>query len=207
MSWTFRHLDDIAEALWQHLVLVGLSLSIGVAISLVLGIAAARHPRLYGVVIGAAGLLYTVPSLALFALLIPLMGLGTVPAITGLVAYSLLVLIRNIATGIREVPPEIIDAADGMGYDRLQRLVGIELPLALPVIVAGLRVALVTQIGVATIAAYINAGGLGTLIFAGINQRFPEKILVGAGLASLLAVAADLSLVQLERRLRAARAA
>jgi osmoprotectant transport system permease protein len=207
VSWTFRNWHNIALALWEHVVLVGISIAIAFAVSLALGIWASRRPRVYAAVVGAAALLYTIPSLALFAMLIPLLGLGAKPAITGLVAYSILILVRNIATGLREVPAEIIDAATGMGFNRAQRLWRIELPLALPVIVAGLRIALVTQIGIATIAAYINAGGLGALIFAGINQRFPEKILVGAAVASLLAIAADRGLAHFERRLRAAQAA
>ncbi|MBI2457270.1 MAG: ABC transporter permease, partial [candidate division NC10 bacterium] len=146
-------------------------------------------------------------SLALFALLIPLVGLGRVPAIIGLVAYSLLILIRNIATGLREVPADVVEAALGMGMSPWQLLLTIELPLAMPVIIAGLRIATVTVIGIATIAAYINAGGLGTLIFTGIAQDFPAKIVVGAGLASAMAVGADAGLSRLERRLRARRAA
>jgi osmoprotectant transport system permease protein len=207
MSWTFRNLDNIGIALWEHIVLVAISIVIAFAISLVLGIWASRRPRVYAAVVGVAALLYTIPSLALFAMLIPILGLGAKPAITGLVAYSILILVRNIATGLREVPADIVDAATGMGFGPFQRLWQIELPLALPVIVAGLRIALVTQIGIATIAAYINAGGLGYLIFSGINQRFPEKILVGAAVASLLAIAADRGLAYVERRLRAAQAA
>jgi osmoprotectant transport system permease protein len=207
MSWTFRNLDNIGIALWEHIVLVAISITIAFAISLALGIWASRRPRVYAVVVGIAALLYTVPSLALFAMLIPLLGLGAKPAITGLVAYSILILVRNIATGLREVPADVVDAATGMGFNRAQRLWRVELPLALPVIVAGLRIAIVTQIGVATIAAYINAGGLGALIFSGINTRFPEKIVVGAVVASLLAIAADRGLAYVERRLRAAQAA
>jgi osmoprotectant transport system permease protein len=149
------------------------------------------------------GVLYTVPALALFALLIPLMGLGLAPAITALVLYSLLILVRNVAIGIREVPAELIEAADGMGYGRARRLSDIELPLALPVIVAGVRITAVTQIAVATVAAYIGAGGLGDLIFQGITQDFGEKIFDGAVLTSLLAIVADEGLKHVERRLRA----
>src|SRR5262249_10901655 len=149
----------------------------------------------------------TVPSLALFALLIPLVGLGKTPAIIGLVSYSLLILIRNIATGIREVPADIVEAARGMGLTPWQVLVRIELPLALPVIVAGVRIAPVTVIGIATIAAYINAGGLGRLIFDGIQQAFPEKIVVGAALASVMAIVADVGFTRIERRLRVGRTA
>ena len=152
------------------------------------------------------GMLYTVPALALFALLIPIMGLGTAPAITALVLYSLLILVRNIATGIRELPAELIEAADGMGYGPWRRLVKIELPLARPVIVAGIRITAVTQISVATIAAYISAGGLGDIIFQGITQDFGEKIVAGAVTTSLLAIAADETLRRLEQRLRASTA-
>lgn len=206
MKWTLTHLDDIGIALLQHLALVATATVISFALSMALGIWISRRPRLYTIVIAAAALLYTVPSLALFAMLIPLLGLGFAPAVIGLIAYSILILVRNVATGFREVPAEVIDAADGMGYSTWQRLAQIELPLALPIIIGGLRITLVTQIGVATIAAYINAGGLGSIIFAGINQRFPEKIFVGALLASLLAVVADLGLGWLERRLKTAQA-
>lgn len=207
MKWTFNHLDDIAVALLQHVTMVAVAIVISFTISFWLGLWASGNRRVHAVIVGLAALLYTVPSLALFALLIPLLGLGTVPAITGLVAYSILILVRNTATGFREVPAEVIEAATGMGFNRRQLLWRIRLPLALPVIVAGLRIAVVTQIGIATIAAYINAGGIGAIIFAGINQRFPEKILVGALLASALAVTADLLLARLERRLRTSRAA
>ena len=159
------------------------------------GIWTARRPALYVAAMTVTGVLYTIPALALFALLIPFMGLGKAPAITALVLYSLLILVRNIAIGIREVPAELIEAADGMGYGRGRRL-RIELPLALPVIVAGIRITVVTQIAVATVAAYINAGGLGDIIFQGITQDFGEKIVAGAVLTSLLAIAADEALKQ-----------
>ena len=123
-----------------------------------------------------------------------------------LVLYSLLILVRNIAIGIREVPAELIEAADGMGYGRGGRLLRIELPMALPVIVAGIRITVVTQIAVATVAAYINAGGLGDIIFQGITQDFGEKVVVGAIMTSLLAIACDEILRRLELGLRAAQA-
>jgi osmoprotectant transport system permease protein len=206
MRWTPNHIPELLEALWQHVVLVAVSVGVAFAISLVIGVWSARRPRAYALVIGIAGTIYAVPSLALFALLIPFVGLGRVPAVIGLAAYSLLILVRNIATGLREVPPEVLDAADGMGYGPWRRLTDIELPLALPFIVAGLRVATVTVIGIATVAAYINAGGLGAIIFAGIDQRYAEKILVGGFLTSALAIGADLLLTRLERALRARRA-
>jgi osmoprotectant transport system permease protein len=207
MNWAVRHADDIARAAWQHVVLVLVSVAIAFAISLILGIFISHRPRAYAAVMAVSALLYTIPSLALFALLIPLVGLGRTPAIIGLVAYSLLILIRNIATGLREVPAEVVEAARGMGFGRWQLLARVELPLAMPVIVAGVRIATVTVIGIATIAAYINAGGLGALIFSGIQQQFAAKILVGGIATAVMAVGVDLGLTRLERRLRASRAA
>lgn len=207
MRWAPRHLPDIFAALGQHLFLVVVSVSIAFLIALVLGVWGARRPAVYSVIITLTGALFVVPSIALFALLIPLIGLGAKPAIVGLVSYCLLTLVRNVANGLRGIAPEVLDAADGMGYGRWRRLVEIELPLALPQIIAGVRIATVTVIGIATVAAYINAGGLGTIIFAGIDQRYPEKIIVGGALTSLLAVAADFVLIRIERRLRADRIA
>jgi osmoprotectant transport system permease protein len=202
VSWTFENYDRLLAALAEHIGMVAAALALSLAIALPLGIWSARRPRLYGTAIALTGILYTVPALALFALLIPFMGLGTGPAITALVLYSLLILVRNVAAGLRAVPPEVIDAANGMGFGAWRRLIRIELPLALPVIVAGVRIAVVMQISVATVAAYISAGGLGDIIFQGITQDFNEKIVAGAVLTSLLAVAADESLRVLERRLK-----
>ena len=204
MSWALENYDLLAIALGEHIVLVATALAISLVIAFPLGIWTARRPALYVAAMAVTGVLYTIPALALFALLLPFMGLGKAPAITALVLYSLLILVRNIAIGIREVPAELIEAADGMGYGKGRRLIRIELPMALPVIVAGIRITAVTQIAVATVAAYINAGGLGDIIFQGIAQDFGEKIAAGAVLTSLLAIAADESLKGVERRLRAA---
>jgi osmoprotectant transport system permease protein len=204
MSWAVENYDRLAVALGEHVVLVATALVLSLVIAFPLGIWTARRPALYVAAMTVTGVLYTIPALALFALLIPFMGLGKVPAITALVLYSLLILVRNIAIGIREVPAELIEAADGMGYGKGGRLLRIELPMALPVIVAGIRITVVTQIAVATVAAYINAGGLGDIIFQGITQDFGEKIAAGAVLTSLLAIAADEALKRVERRLRAA---
>jgi len=202
MSWTLENYDRLAVALGEHVMMVAIALVLSLAIAFPLGIWTARRPRLYVAAMAATGILYTIPALALFALMIPFLGLGTVPAIVALVLYSLLILVRNIAIGIREVPAELIEAADGMGYGAGQRLLKIELPLALPVIVAGIRITVVTQISVATIAAYISAGGLGDIIFQGITQDFGEKIVAGAVVTSLLAIAADETLRRVERHLR-----
>jgi osmoprotectant transport system permease protein len=204
VTWAIENYDQLTIALGEHIVLVATALVLSLLIAFPLGIWTARRPALYVAAMTATGVLYTIPALALFALLIPFMGLGKAPAITALVLYSLLILVRNIAIGIREVPAELIEAADGMGYGKGWRLIRIELPMALPVIVAGIRITTVTQIAVATVAAYINAGGLGDIIFQGIAQDFGEKIAAGAVLTSLLAIAADESLKHVERRLRAA---
>lgn len=202
MSWTLENYDRLLTALVEHVAMVSAALAVSLAIALPLGIWSARRPRAYAVAVALTGILYTVPALALFALLIPFMGLGRGPAIVALVLYSLLILVRNVAAGLRGVPAEVIDAAEGMGFGPWRRLLRIELPLALPVIVAGVRIAVVMQISVATVAAYISAGGLGDIIFQGITQDFGEKIVAGAVVTSVLAVAADESLRILEQRLK-----
>ncbi|HEY0352683.1 MAG TPA: ABC transporter permease, partial [Enterovirga sp.] len=186
----------------QHVGLVAEALVISLALALPLGILSARHKRVYAFVLGTAGILYTIPELALFALLVPMVGLGRGPALTAIVLYSLLVLTRNVAVGLRELPHDVLEVADGMGYGRWRRLWRIELPLAAPVILAGIRLTVVMQISVATIAAFIGAGGLGEIIFQGITQDIGEKVAAGAVAAALLAVAADEILRRLELRLR-----
>lgn len=202
MSWTIENYDRLLLALWEHVRLVGVGLLIALAIGLPLGVLSARRPRFALAALLIAGALYTVPALAIFALLIPYLGLGFWPAIVALVAYALLIILRNTMTGLREIAPDILDAADGMGYGRWRRLFGIELPLALPVIVAGIRIAVVTQVSVATVAAFVNAGGLGDIIFQGITQDFGEKVVVGAVVTSLLAIICDESLRRIEIALR-----
>lgn len=204
MTWFVRNYDLVLTATWEHIILTVVSVTVALGISLAVGIIAARNRRVYRTALAVTGVFYTVPSLALFAVLIPIVGLGRVPAIIGLVGYSLLVLIRNIVTGIQGVPRELVDAALGMGLTRRQILLRIELPVALPVIMAGVRVATVSVIGIGTVAAYISAGGLGALIFSGIAQTNGAKIAAGAIVASALAVCADWSLQRLQRRMVAA---
>lgn len=201
MNWTPKHLPEILTALWQHLVLSLSSVLIGSIIALILGVICARRPRLYAIALTVTGILFIIPSLALFVMLIPLLGLGAKPAIVGLSSYTLLILLRNVVTGLRGVPSDVLDAANGMGYGAWQRLVRIELPLALPLIVSGIRIAVVTVIGIATVAAFIDAGGLGTIILAGIDQNYTEKILVGGSLTALLATLFDVALSNAERAL------
>lgn len=201
MRWVIRHYDDILLALMQHLLLVGVAMLVAFVISLFLGITTARRPRLYAVVLTITGTIFAIPGLALFALLIPWLGIGILPAIVGLTAYALMILTRNIAAGFHAIPPDVREAARGMGYGKWRNLREVELPLALPFIISGLRIATTTLIGIATIAAYINAGGLGAIILAGLDQRYPEKIFIGGGLTSLLAISADVFFVRLQRRL------
>jgi osmoprotectant transport system permease protein len=206
MKWLANNWDQVLAALGQHIVISFMALAIAFVLSLAIGIWAARSERAFRWSIAVSGLLYTIPTLAFLALLIPLVGLGRTNAIICMVAFSLMIMIRNVATGLRDVPADVVDAARGMGMRPAQILARIELPLALPVIVAGVRIATVTVISVAVVAAYVNAGGLGTLIFNGISNDFAPKIWTGALTACALAVAADLSLGQLERWL-ASRAA
>jgi osmoprotectant transport system permease protein len=201
VTWVPKNIHRLAEALLEHLYLVFTSVGIALVISLIVGIWAARRPRSFDAILIVTGVLFAIPSLALFALLIPAMGIGPAPAITGLAAYSLMILIRNIGTGFQAIPGDVIEAAHGMGYGPIRRIWEVELPLALPFIVAGIRIATVTVIGIATVAAYINAGGLGVIIFEGIDQRFPEKIIAGGLATSALALLADFLLAWLEKAL------
>lgn len=199
MKWAPKHIPEIVLALWQHVLLSVSSVAIGLVIALVVGIYCARRPKLYAFALTVSNVIFVIPSLALFALLIPFLGLGMKPALVGLSSYCLLILLRNIVTGLKGVPPDVLDAADGMGYSRWQRLFRIELPLALPLIVSGARIALVTVIGIATVAAFIDGGGLGTIILIGIDQEYPEKILVGGILTALLAIIFDFAMTRAER--------
>jgi osmoprotectant transport system permease protein len=207
VTWFVRNWDQVAIALGQHVAIALTALVIAMAIALPIGIAAARSDRVYAIAIGVSGVLYTIPTLAFLALLIPLVGLGRTNAIIAMVAFSLVVLIRNVATGIRGVSSDVVDAARGMGMDARRVLLRIELPLAAPVIVAGLRVAAVTVISVTVVAAYVNAGGLGTLIFNGIASDHAPKIWSGALTACVLAIAVDGALAWIEHRLSRSRAA
>jgi len=202
MKWLFNNWDQVLVALSEHIAISLMALTIAFVLSLALGIWAARNDRVLHAALAVSGFLYTIPTLAFLALLIPIVGLGKTNAVICMVAFSLMIMIRNVAIGIREVPREIVDAAEGMGMNRFEVLTAIELPLALPVIIAGLRIATVTVISVTVVAAYINAGGLGTLIFAGISNDYAPKIWTGALTACALAVAADLGLARLESSLR-----
>jgi osmoprotectant transport system permease protein len=194
--------EDVVPAFFQHVFLSFVSVAIALVIAIPLGIFAARRRSFYGPLTIVTGLLYTIPSFSVFTILLFLgFSVGATPAIIALVLYSLLILIRNVVTGLDSVPAETIDAARGMGLTARQILLGVELPLALPVIVAGIRIAVVTVIGIAVIGAYIGAGGLGSLVFTGIDRDFPTMYLTGALFATLLAIVCDLALVRVERLL------
>ncbi len=213
-DWILAHLDDVVVKLEQHLMLLFIPMVAGFAISLTLAILALRRPGTVGPVTFATGLMYTIPSLAAFAVLRPVFGLSLWTAVIPLTTYTLLILYRNIVAGFRSVPPEIHEAALGMGYTPGTRLLRVELPLAVPLIMAGVRLAAVTTIGLVTIAAVIGAdkfGGFGQFITEGQQTSFPTKIYLGGVLSVLLAFTVDGLLVLVERwltpwaRARAAR--
>ena len=183
----------------QHLGIVLLSMLFSTALGVPLGILIAQVRKVGPWILGIFGVFYLIPSLALFALLVPITGLGPQPAIIGLVLYAQLPIVRNTATGLLNLDPALVEAALGMGMTRLQRLMLVELPVAAPAIVAGLRVAAVMSVGVATIAAYVGAGGLGNLILRGMQLLYPEMVIAGAFPAALMAIGVDLLFVALEK--------
>jgi osmoprotectant transport system permease protein len=197
---------DNRPELWSetgvHARLVALALVLAVPPAVALGVAAARRPRLAAVAVGTAGVVFTIPSLALFALLVAPLGLGTAPAVGALALYSVLPVLRNTVVGLREVPPDAVDAARGMGMTETQALWQIRLPLALPVVVGGVRVAAVTAVGMATVAALVAAGGLGDSIFAGLRAGDTTQVLAATAVIAVLALAVDGALAAVERGLR-----
>lgn len=201
-GWVGDHVGQIVERILQHLELTIPPLVLGIIVSLVLAVWAVRQPRVYPPITAVTGLLYTIPSLAAFAALVPITGITLITAVIPLTTYTLLILFRSFATGFTAVPAEILEAAEGMGYTRGQRLFGVELPLAVPLMIAGIRLASVTTIGLVTVASAIGGdtfGGLGQLITEGIQTFFPTKYLLGAALSVLLAFSADFLFVRVER--------
>jgi len=200
-SWVRGHGGLIFSLLLQHILLTGIAVAIGSAISLFLAILSVRYRRAYAPVTWLTGIMYTIPSIALFGFLVPLTGYTILSAEIGLVSYTLLILIRNIVAGIDGVPAEVREAAVAMGYRPVRLLLQIELPIALPTIVAGLRIATVTTIGLVTITSLITYGGLGRLILEGLQGFFPTKVVVGSVLSILLAATTDAAFVLLGRTL------
>lgn len=200
-DWIGRNTDLIRTSLEEHVILTAMAVGLGLLIAVPLGVAATRWPRLYGPSLAVTGVLFTVPSLAAFAFLIPYTGLSRTTALIPLTSYTLLILLRNTVAGLQSVPAEIKDAADGMGYSRLRRLARIELPLALPAIMAGVRIATVTIIGLAAVAGLLAIPSLGNLIYVGQNRPIRTAVTVGIVLSVALAVIADLLLALVQRLL------
>jgi osmoprotectant transport system permease protein len=200
-DWVLSHLGDIRVQLLEHLYLTGIAVGVGFLISMVLAVIALRYRPAYAVITGVTGILYTIPSIALFTLLIPFVGLSVLNAEIALVSYTLLILVRNIVVGVRGVPDAVRESARGMGYRPWRAFLEIDLPLALPVILAGLRIATVTIVGLVTVSALIGLGGLGAFILDGLRRLFATPILVGTLLSVALAAAFDLLFVGAERLL------
>jgi osmoprotectant transport system permease protein len=200
-DWLWRHIPDFEMRLAEHVQLTVIAVVVGILIAAPLAVVAYRWRRLRDPVLAIGGLLYTIPSLALFAFLIPLTGLSVITSEIGLVSYTLLILLRNMVVGLDGVPEEVRDAARGMGYRPLAMLLRIEIPLATPAILAGIRIATVTTIGLVTVTALIGQGGLGQLINQGLIEDFKTPLVVGTVLSIALALAADLGLAGVERLL------
>ena len=200
-SWVGDHRDLILDRLREHVELTVLAVVIGIIVAVPLTLVSRRWPAWYPVVLTSTGVLYTIPSLALFTLLLPWTGLTRTTALIGLVSYTLLILVRNAVAGLDGVPDDVKEAAAGMGFTRRRSLVAIELPLALPAIMAGIRLAVVTTVGLVTVAALIGHGGLGSLILDGLNRRFRTPLVVGSVLSVALAASADVILLTVQKRL------
>jgi osmoprotectant transport system permease protein len=202
-AWILDHLDELAGRTVQHLYLAAIAVTVGFAISFALAVWSIRRRAVYGPIAAVAGILYTIPSLALFPVLVPITGLSILTAEVPLVLYTLLIFLRNIVAGFDAVPRDVLEAADGIGYTSSTRLWQVELPLALPLVVAGVRLASVSTIGLVTISGILGDrfGGLGFFIFEGYRRGFPTEIFAGALPSILLAVAVDLALVAVQRRI------
>ena len=202
-AWIVDHLDELAGRTLQHMVLASIAVGVGFIASLALAIAAVRRSRLRSLVVGASGVVYTIPSLAMFAALVPITGLSLVTAVIPLTLYTLLILMRNNLAGLDGVAPDVLEAADAMGYSGRGRLARVELPLALPLIIGGVRLASVSTIGLVTVSGILGDrfGGLGFFIFEGYRRSFPTEIWLGAVPSIALAIVIDLLLVAVQRRL------
>ncbi|WP_282449612.1 ABC transporter permease [Roseibium sediminicola] len=206
IDFIFSNMDTILELTLQHIQIVAVAVGLAILTGVPIGIAITQDQRAADTVLYIAAIIITVPSIALFGVMIPILsligqGIGYVPAVIAILLYSQLPIIRNTYTAIANVDPALREAARGIGMTPLQRLRQVEIPLAIPVIMAGVRTAVVMNIGVAAIAAYIGAGGLGQLISRGISQTDPRQLVAGALAVSILAIAADFFLLWLQKRL------
>ena len=192
---------ELTDATVQHLWITVVSVAVGLVIAVPLALLARRSPTVESIVVGGTTIIYTIPSLALFSLLLPFTGLSPTTVIIGLALYSLTILVRNVLAGLRAVPDEVVESARGMGYSNMRLLTRVELPLALPIIMAGLRVAAVSTVALATIGAIVSYGGLGNLLLQAVGNQFKAQIFAASLLCVLLAVALDLVIVGAQRLL------
>jgi osmoprotectant transport system permease protein len=201
-GWILDHLDDLVFRLVQHIYLAGIAVLVGFVISFALAILAVRRRATYGPIVAISDILFTIPSVAVFVALVSLTGLTTVTVEVPLVMYTFLIFVRNIAAGFDGVPTDVLEAADGMGFTRRRRLWAVEFPLAIPLIIAGLRLASVSTIGLVTVSGILGDkfGGLGFFIFEGYHRSFPTELYFGAVPSILLAIVADVAFVQLQKR-------
>ncbi|QYF82111.1 ABC transporter permease [Brevibacterium sp. PAMC21349] len=196
---------ELLAMTWEHIQLVGLAVGVAILLGVPFGVYITQHEKLSNLVLAVAGIIMTIPSIALFGIMIPILsiinqGIGFLPAFIALVLYSQLPIIRNTFIAVKNVDPNMRDAAIGMGMTAWQRLLKVEIPIALPVIMAGIRMAVVLTIGIGAIAAYIGAGGLGVYISRGISTSYTEMVQAGAIAVSILAIAADYLLGQVQKR-------
>jgi osmoprotectant transport system permease protein len=200
MEYLFSNFPHVARLFWEQLRLTLIALGFSLLIALPAGYAIRRVRWLQTPVLGTLGAIYTLPSLSLLVLLIPLFGLGTLPAVIALVAYAQFMLVRSWLVGLTTIPEWVMEAADGMGMSGWQRFVRVEFPLALPMLLAGMRIAVVNIIGIGTVAALINAGGLGSLLFEGVITANSQKIFAGGVAVSVMALGANSLFGFLEKR-------
>jgi osmoprotectant transport system permease protein len=202
LDWLIDNADQLARRVGEQLYITVIAIVIGVIVSFGLALLVRRYPRLGGPILGIAGTLYAIPSIAAFVLLIPITHLTLWTAEIVLVSYTLVMLVRNMIAGFRAVPADVLEAADGMGYTNAQRLWRVELPIATPIIIAGARIATVTTMGLVTIAALIGSGGLGYVIVnLGILRQFPTATISGVVLVVTISALLDWGLAILQRRL------
>ena len=206
LNYIIENWELIATRTGEHVAIVGVAVALAIATGVPIGVAITQNRRLADAVLYVASIMITIPSIALFGMMIPVLslighGIGYLPAVIAVLLYSQLPIIRNTYASISNIDPALREAARGMGLTRGQRLREVELPIALPVIMAGVRVAVVMNIGVTAIATYIGAGGLGAFISRGISQTDPRQLVTGALAVSILAVVADLALLGLQKRL------
>jgi osmoprotectant transport system permease protein len=198
-AWVSERWDEVWEATLQHLQLTFVAVAVGLVIAVVLSAISLRWRRAYAPITWVTGLLYTIPSLALFGFLIPITGLGFVTAQIALVSYTLLILVRNVVAGVDGVPASIKEAADGMGYTPVRRFWSVDLRLASPTIVTGVRIATVTVVGLVTVTSLVGEGGYGVFILDGLRRNFSTPIILGTGLSLILALVLDVLLILFER--------